>query len=116
MGDFGGARDAARILGMTISSFNRVRLRVTYVYDPVSGEVSSLDLSRNDLRTFTEAKHLVAPTLAGTKLPGRPWTFRLDLLRQYQELGWPGAEFPAPTLPESSGKSGTLSPGESLDE
>lgn len=97
MCEFGGASQAARTLGMSVSAFNRVRLRVTYVYDPSSRTVAPLDPERDDLRAFVETKHLVAPSLAGTRLPGRPWTFRLDLLRHYQQNGWPGAEFPHPT-------------------
>jgi hypothetical protein len=115
-GEFGGAREAARILGMTVSSFNRLRLRVTQIYDPVLGSVSPIDNGVEDLRGYTQEHHLVAPTLAGLKLPGRPWTFRLDLLRRYRDRGWPGAEFPAPWTGPTCRKWGSLSERRSNDE
>ena len=112
MAEYGGARKAARTLGLSESAFNRTRLRATYIYDPISRDLTPVDPDQKDLRSFLEGRHLVAPSLAGARLPGRPWTFRLDLLQKYREFGWPGAEFPVPA-PESNGdKWGDLAPGD----
>ena len=103
MPDWGGSREAARVLEMPESTFNRVRLRATYVYDPVTRSLSPLDPDATGLRAQLGGLHLTAPTLAGQKLPGHRWEFRLDLLKRYRTFGWPAAEFPV-LAPEESGE------------
>ena len=101
MPDWGGSREAARVLEMPESTFNRIRLRATYVYDPVTRSLSPLDPDAQGLRAQLGRLHLTAPTLAGQKLPGHRWEFRLDLLKQYRRMGWPAAEFPVPASEEA---------------
>ena len=105
---FGGASEAAKVLGMPESSFNRLKLRVAYLYDPTTRSLNPLDRHSDDLRSLIHESHVVAPSLAGQSYPGRPWEFRLDLLRQYRRNGWAGAEYFGPST-HSHEKSGAES-------
>lgn len=93
---FGGATEAAEILGKSLSQFNAIRVRVTYVYDPLTQSLLRPTEEQLSDRQWLQSHHLTAPTLAGQSLPRSPWEYRLDLLAEYRELGWPGARYPLP--------------------
>jgi hypothetical protein len=93
---FGGATDAAEVLGVSISQFNEMRLRDTHVYDSRTEECTPIDPDRDDLRSFLEGKHLVAPAYAGRRPAGGHWEYNLHRLREYRERGWPGARYTRP--------------------
>jgi len=97
----GTAREAAELLGLSLSQFNARRRAVTREYDPATGETFALP-SKDDLpedtslREYLRDRHLVAPTLAGNRMPRGSWEFNLTVLQEYREQGWPGARFPTP--------------------
>jgi len=79
---YGGAADAAEILGRGVSQFNEMRRRNTYVLEPRTGSLRRLEeSSRADARNL----HLVAPSFAGQRLPGGSWEYDLERLRSIRE-------------------------------
>lgn len=89
---FGGATDAARLLGVSLSSFNAMRAAETFIYEPTTQQLTKLTSEHLSNRGFLSRHHLVAPTLAGTKRPGGRWEFNLERLRHIRENGFPGVE------------------------
>lgn len=102
MPEIGTAKEAADLLDVSLSQFNRMRLLDTYIWEPQTGARQRVDPGRDDLRDHLADKHLVAPAYAGRRLAGGSWRFNLTKLKKYQEQGWPGAEYPDPVKP--SGK------------
>lgn len=94
MAEIGNAKEAADVLGVSLSQFNHMRLLDTYTWEPQGRSRTKIDPTRDDLREFLQGKHLVAPAYAGRRPAGGSWTFNLTRLRKYQEHGWPGAEYP----------------------
>lgn len=97
----GTAREAAELLGLSLSRFNEQRLAATYEYDPRAQQLLPLppreDLPEGQtLREYMEGRHLAAPTLAGQRRAEGSWKFNLTRLQQYRQRGWPGAEYPEP--------------------
>lgn len=86
----GGATQAAKVLGVSISQFNSMRLLDTYIYDPVHG-MTKVDPHRAELRQYLADKHLMAPTFAGHRHAGGRWTYNLEKLREYRCDGWGNA-------------------------
>lgn len=79
---YGGAEEAAAILGRGVSQFNQMRRRNTYVLEPRTGSLRRLEeTSRADARDL----HLVAPSFAGQRLPGGSWEYDLERLRSIRE-------------------------------
>lgn len=94
--EIGGANEAAELLGLSVSRFNALRLRDTYLYDPVKESLSRVNPNRANLRERLAGEHLVAPTFAGRRLAGGRWRYNLTRLREYRRDGWPGARFRTP--------------------
>lgn len=92
--EFGNAKEAAEVLNMSRSQFNEMRLRDTYIYDPIEQTLTKIDRDREDLRDHLDGKHLVAPMFAGQRRIGGKWEYNLDRLREYRKHGPPGAQFP----------------------
>lgn len=95
MSKIGTAEEAADVLGISLSQFNHMRLLDTYVWNAQTESLQQVDPDRDDLRAYLKDKHLVAPAFAGRRPAGGSWRFNLTRLREYEERGWPGAEYPA---------------------
>lgn len=65
MPEIGTAKEAAKVLGVSLSQFNRMRLLDTYVWKPQARARQKIDPERDDLRDHMSDKHLVAPAYAG---------------------------------------------------
>lgn len=97
----GTAREAAELLGISLSQFNEQRLAATYEYDPAMNTLRALPDQEAlpegvSLRQYMKGRHLTAPTLAGQRRAEGSWEFNLTRLQQYRQRGWPGAEYPEP--------------------
>lgn len=96
MAEIGTAQEAAGVLGLSLSQFNRMRLLDTYIWEPQTGTRKKVDPERDDLRSHLKGKHLVAPAYAGRRPAGGSWRFNLTRLEKFREHGWPGAEYVDP--------------------
>lgn len=92
MSRYGTAAEAAKTLGVSLSQFNGIRANLTYELDAVTQAVRPLDPGRRGDRAYLRCVHLVAPAVAGHKLPGCAWEFNLPRLRELRERGWQGAD------------------------
>ena len=88
----GTAKDAALVLGVSLSTFHRSRAAANLVVDYTrGGEIRELTAAEQADRGWQKRNHLVAPALYGQQLPGRPWIFDLRRLAKQFEHGPPGA-------------------------
>lgn len=88
----GTARDAARILGVSLATLHRSRAAGALVLDHAQGgKPRPLSSQERADRRWQRTQHLIAPALFGQQLPGRPWTFHLDRLERQLDQGPPGA-------------------------
>jgi hypothetical protein len=78
---YGNAIDAAAVLDRSISQFNEVRRRNTFVFNPATGRLERLS-GDNYKAVPIRDMHLVAPSLAGQRLPGGVWEYDLERLRR----------------------------------
>lgn len=87
------AKEAAEVLGLSLSQFNERRRHDTWIYnvqDQTLGERVDPGLSR--YRQKVKSLHLVTPTLAGRKPAGGRWEYNLEKLRRLRDQPWPGSE------------------------
>lgn len=92
----GTAKEAADVLGVSPSTLHRSREAATLVVDHQSRAVRELTPEERADRIWQRRQHLVAPSLFGQQLPGRPWVFDLARLRRQMHQGPPGAEWTDP--------------------
>ena len=97
----GTARDAAEVLGISLSTFHRSRATATLVVDHLSGTVRELSAPEQSDHPWQRRQHLVAPALFGQRLPGQSWMFDLRRLRRQLAEGPPGAEWGPGTLDDT---------------
>ena len=118
---YGSARDALKVLMefhygiQTVSQFNEVRARGTFVYAPLEqrthpmpsrgemeaiyaaevGPIAQDGTARRDpvVEHFHRTRWLVCPALCGQRVPGRTWRYNLTALAGTLRNGPPGAEF-----------------------
>ncbi len=75
------AREAAQVLGVSLSTLHRSRAAATLVVDYTrGGKIRALTAAERRDRSWQKRQHLVAPSLHGQQLPGRPWLFDLGRL------------------------------------
>lgn len=90
LGRRGTAAAAASVLGVSVQTLHRSRAAAMLVIDHVrGGGVRELTPSERQDRSWQKRQHLVAPSLFGQQLPGRPWEFDLQRLRQQVDAGPP---------------------------
>ncbi len=90
----GTARNAAEVLGVSLSTFHRSRAAATLVVDYTrGGEIRELTAAERRNRSWQKRQHLVAPALCGQQFPGRPWIFDLHCLRRQLGEEPPGAKW-----------------------
>jgi hypothetical protein len=88
----GTARAAASVLGVSVQTLHRCRSAGTLVIDHAAGGVlRELTAAERRDRAWQKRKHLVATSLFGQQLPGRPWEFDLERLRRQTNEGPPAA-------------------------
>lgn len=97
------AREAAELLGLSLSQFNEQRLAATYKYDLRTQQLLRLpprdELPEGQtLRELIEGRHLAAPTLTGQRRPWGSWRFNLTRLQELREEEWPGAVYSEPRI------------------
>ncbi len=90
----GTAQEAAAALGVSIATLHRMRAAATLVIDHRIGRVlRELTPDERVDRRWQKRQHLVAPALFAQQLPGRPWLYDLERLRQQATDGPPEAEW-----------------------
>lgn len=82
---FGGAVDAADVLGVSRAQLDRVRASGTYVYDPGTGSRRRPTTEEASDRAWLSTQHLIAPSLFAQKLPRGVWEYDLVRLRRQRE-------------------------------
>lgn len=91
---YGNAIDAAAVLDRSISQFNEVRRRSTFVFNPSKGRLERLGGDHNKAVPIRDL-HLVAPSLAGQRLPGGVWEYDLERLRRIRAGDLSAVHFPS---------------------
>jgi hypothetical protein len=87
--------DAARELGIAVSTLNQRRRRIAQYFDSTSRRLLPVEdvAAAADARRVrdVEAKYVcLAPALGGFKVPGADWTYSRHMLRLYTDLGLGG--------------------------
>ena len=85
---------AASVLGVSVQTVHRCRAAATLVVDHAAGgPVRVLTPTERRNRAWQKRQHLIAPSLFGQQLPGRPWEFDLERLERQVRLGPPASEW-----------------------
>lgn len=85
------AKDAAALLGISVSQLNDRRRRDAWVYDPQEESLTRrLDPTCAHDAAAAPDLHLVSPTLAARKAAGGRWEYNLAELEAIQSRHWRG--------------------------
>ena len=120
---YGGASEAAKVLGKSTSQLNDIRDLGTMVFDPVAGRAMPLP-SAEELRSIYEAevgplekasgrydaarthyfrtRYLVCPSLYAYRMPGSAWEYNLTALEELRRSGPIAAASKSESLPRDT--------------
>lgn len=81
---YGGAAQAARVLGISRAQLDRKRAAGTFIRDPNSRTLRRPTAQQARDRGWLRLQHLVAPSLFAEKLPAGRWEYDVSRLRRRQ--------------------------------